>query len=103
MRRLLIIATMIFGLTAAYAYAGMGHGMMRQGDGHMGEGSGEEGTSGTYRSNGERIYYTGISKGSGRIPFTVWSKWLEMHGGSCVNCHGTSGQGGFPARNGPFV
>jgi mono/diheme cytochrome c family protein len=102
-RILLLITTILSGLTAGYAYAGMGHGMMRHGGDHITEKSVQEKTADAYRSNGERIYYTGISEKSGRIPFAGGPMWLEMHGGSCVSCHGTSGQGGFPVMMGTKI
>lgn len=46
-----------------------------------------------FRSNGERIYYTATSE-SGQIPFTGGPRWLAVHGGGCVNCHGPDGRGG---------
>jgi cytochrome c oxidase subunit 2 len=48
-----------------------------------------------FQSNGERIYYTGINENGERIPFTGGPTWLMNHGGSCVNCHGRDGKGGF--------
>ncbi len=29
--------------------------------------------------------------------------WLYMHGGSCVNCHGTNGKGGVPVMMGTAI
>jgi len=49
----------------------------------------------SFESNGERIYFTGINERGERIPFTGGPQWLIMHGGSCVNCHGRDGSGGF--------
>lgn len=46
----------------------------------------------SFRSNGERIYYTGINEEGERIPFTGGPTWLNMHGGSC---HGRNGRGGI--------
>lgn len=48
-----------------------------------------------FSSNGEKIYFTGINEKGERIPFTGGPQWLVMHGGSCVNCHGRDGRGGF--------
>ncbi len=48
-----------------------------------------------FESNGEKIYFTGINEKGERIPFTGGPQWLIMHGGSCVNCHGRDGSGGF--------
>ena len=43
-----------------------------------------------------RGYITLISTIGGEgIPFTGGPQWLLMHGGSCVNCHGRNGRGGF--------
>ncbi len=50
---------------------------------------------GSFESNGERIYYTGINENGERIPFTGGPFWLVNYGGSCVNCHGRDGTGGF--------
>lgn len=47
-----------------------------------------------YSSNGERIYYTGVSKRE-QISFRGGPAWLRMHGGSCVACHGEDGHGGL--------
>jgi mono/diheme cytochrome c family protein len=73
----------------------MGGGMM--GSGMMGNGiMGGEYDKDSFSSNGERIYYTGIDSTSRRIGFEGGPVWFYMHGGSCVNCHGTSGKGGVP-------
>lgn len=47
-----------------------------------------------YSSNGERIYYTGVSK-RGKVSFRGGPMWLKNHGGSCVSCHGEDGHGGL--------
>uniref|UniRef100_A0A7J3M2V1 Cytochrome C oxidase subunit II n=1 Tax=Archaeoglobus fulgidus TaxID=2234 RepID=A0A7J3M2V1_ARCFL len=49
----------------------------------------------SFSSNGERIYFTGVNSKGERIPFTGGPSWLIMHGGSCINCHGRDGRGGF--------
>ncbi|MCL7412177.1 MAG: cytochrome c [ANME-2 cluster archaeon] len=49
-----------------------------------------------FRSNGERIYYTGYNDLGERIQTTLGPMWLYMHGGGCVDCHGTNGRGGVP-------
>jgi hypothetical protein len=46
-------------------------------------------------SNGERIYFTGISSRTGRIEVQGGPLWLRTHGGGCVACHGTKGKGGI--------
>jgi mono/diheme cytochrome c family protein len=50
---------------------------------------------GAYVSNGERIYFTGISSRTGRIEVRGGPLWLRTHGGGCVACHGTRGKGGI--------
>lgn len=49
-----------------------------------------------FASNGEQIYYTGVSRRTGPIPFRGGPTWLRMHGGGCVACHGVDGRGGLP-------
>ena len=49
----------------------------------------------TFRSNGEKIYFTGINDNGERVPLTGGPQWLINHGGSCVNCHGRDGRGGL--------
>lgn len=56
-----------------------------------------------YDSNGERIYYSGISERTGPIAFQGGPMWLAMHGGGCVNCHGVSGSGGVPVMMGTAI
>ncbi len=47
-----------------------------------------------FRSNGERIYFTGTS--SSRLPIipTGGNIHLRMHGGGCASCHGADRLGG---------
>lgn len=47
-----------------------------------------------FASNGERIYFTARSGSSEPIGFTEGPHWFQMHGGSCVSCHGPDGRGG---------
>jgi mono/diheme cytochrome c family protein len=49
-----------------------------------------------FESNGEMIYYTGFNESGQQIPFRGGPHWLYVHGGSCVSCHGTDGEGGVP-------
>jgi cytochrome c oxidase subunit 2 len=49
-----------------------------------------------YSSNGERVYLTGANDRGERIPFSGGPRWLYMHGGGCVECHGEDGRGGRP-------
>ncbi len=52
-------------------------------------------TSFEYKSNGERIFMTGINENGERISFTAGPQWLYMHGGGCASCHGVDGRGGI--------
>lgn len=47
---------------------------------------------GSYDSDGERIYYTGVGTDGDEIPRT--GGFGMMAGGGCVNCHGQDGRGG---------
>lgn len=47
-------------------------------------------------SLGEQIYYTATGSGGRPIPYARGARFLAMMGGSCVNCHGEDGKGGFP-------
>jgi len=58
---------------------------------------------GSYASNGERIYYLGIDGQGERIRTRGGPHWLRAMGGSCVNCHGADGRGGFPVMMGTKV
>jgi mono/diheme cytochrome c family protein len=46
-------------------------------------------------SNGERIYFTATNQAGEPITFRGGPAWMQMHGGSCVNCHGPEGRGGI--------
>ncbi len=59
--------------------------------------------SATFSSNGERIFYTGISSSGRPIGFNNGPMWLSMRGGSCVNCHGEDGRGGQPVMMGTAI
>ncbi len=54
----------------------------------------------TFASNGERIYYTGVSAKTGPIPASGGPMWVGMRGGGCVACHGVRGRGGVPVMMG---
>lgn len=75
----------------------MGGGMM--GSGMMGNGYNKD----SFSSNGERIYYTGIDSTGRRVGFEGGPMWLYMRGGSCIDCHGTSGKGGVPVMMGTAI
>lgn len=47
-----------------------------------------------FESNGEQIYFTGISASGGAISFSGGGMHVQMHGGSCASCHGVGRQGG---------
>jgi len=80
----------------------MGSGMM--GSGMMGSGmTGNAYSKDSFSSNGERIYYTGIDSTGRRIGFEGGPMWLYMSGGSCIDCHGTSGKGGVPVMMGTAI
>lgn len=83
---------------------GMGPGMMRghAGWGRMGGPRGGPGKT-SYASNGERLYYTGVSERTGPRPFQGGPMWLAMHGGGCVSCHGPHGRGGIPVMMGTAI
>jgi hypothetical protein len=68
-----------------------------------GWGSGGFYDRGSYISNGERIYYLGIDGEGRRIRTRGGPHWLYRMGGSCVNCHGPDGRGGFPVMMGTEV
>jgi|SRR5665648_209987 len=87
-----------------------GSGMMGSGGGMMGYPDGGyltdysiDDLARTFKSNGEMIYHTGINKSGTMIPVTGGPTWLYMHGGSCVDCHGTNGRGGAPIMMGTAI
>lgn len=108
MKKILLTSGMVviqFFTTFVYAHgSNEGHGMRdERGRGHMKGSSSEEiidNKERPFRSNGERIYYTGISERGGIIPFKGGPLWLRVHGGSCVYCHGETGKGGVPVMMG---
>lgn len=66
----------------------------------MGPGPGPIYGKRTFASNGERIYYTGISAKTGPIPRTGGPMWVYHAGVGCVACHGVEGRGGVPVMMG---
>lgn len=56
-----------------------------------------------YRSNGERIYYTGVSERTGPLPLSGGPMWIGMRGGGCVACHGVRGRGGVAVMMGGAI
>ena len=47
-----------------------------------------------FSSEGERIYFTGISSSGEEIRPIGGQHRMQMHGGSCVTCHGFDREGG---------
>jgi len=80
-----------------------GPGMMGPGGWGMMGGPGGVRLKTRYGSNGERIYYTGVSEQTGPIPLRGGPPWLAMHGGGCVNCHGVNARGGVPVMMGTAI
>ena len=56
-----------------------------------------------FASNGERIYYTGISGRTGPIPTTGGPMWMAHGGVGCLACHGVQGRGGVPVMMGTAI
>jgi mono/diheme cytochrome c family protein len=94
-------AALILGIAfIAIALAGMlviafsgGRGISRR-QGPVGIGGGSLPTADEFRSNGERIYFTAASESGRPIWFIGGPHWFQMHGESCVTCHGPEGRGG---------
>ena len=61
-------------------------------------GNGTAWGSGSFSSNGERIYFTSTSKRGTRITYSSGpssNNWMMMGGRlACVSCHGVNGRGG---------
>ncbi len=94
--------SMMAGMGGSMMGSGMMGGMMGSGkivSGIMGNGYSKE----SFSSNGEHIYYKGIDSTGRRIGFEGGPMWLYMHGGSCVNCHGTNSKGGVPVMMGTAI
>src|SRR3990172_5435291 len=53
-----------------------------------------------YDSNGERIYYTGVSERTGPVPFQGGPMWLAAPGGGARSFPGGGGRGGGPGMMG---
>ncbi len=56
-----------------------------------------------FGSNGERIYYTGISQKDGYVPRAGGPPWAYQPGVGCVACHGVNGRGGVPVMMGTAI
>lgn len=95
------LAILLFLASCSSAWGQPGRGGMMGSGGMMG-GFGP-GSQRSYSSNGERVYYTGLSSSGRPIPFSGSPMWLSMHGGSCASCHGEDGRGGIPMMMGTAV
>lgn len=78
----------------------MGPGM---GPGMMGGWSAGRPVKQTFASNGERIYYTGVSARTGPISKSGGPMWVAYGDVGCVACHGTQGRGGVPVMMGSMI
>jgi cytochrome c oxidase subunit 2 len=80
---------------------GYGAGMM--GSGGMMGGSGPYGgsTPQQFTSNGQQIYFTGVSRQDGYLPRTGGPPWAQRVG--CAACHGPNGRGGSPVMMGTAI
>ncbi len=56
-----------------------------------------------FASNGERVYYTGVSERTGPISISGGPMWVGTRGGGCVACHGVQGRGGVPVMMGGAI
>jgi cytochrome c oxidase subunit 2 len=82
----------------------MGPGMMGwMGRGMMGGGWQRWYGKKSFASNGEQIYYTGVSAKTGPISVSGGPMWVSMGGFGCVACHGVEGRGGVPVMMGMAV
>lgn len=61
----------------------------------MGPMMGHPAAPASFRSNGERIYFTGASASGRPITFTGGDMRVQMHGGGCATCHGADRRGGI--------
>jgi mono/diheme cytochrome c family protein len=48
----------------------------------------------SFSSEGERLYFTGVSSSGERIRPVGGHHHMQMHGGSCATCHGAGKDGG---------
>ena len=56
-----------------------------------------------FKTNGESIYFTGVSQKNGRIQFNKGPSWMGEYGGNCGGCHGPEGKGGVPILDSDIV
>ena len=62
-------------------------------DGSAGMLAGHERMPTSFRSNGERIYFTGTSASGRPIVYTGGGMHMQMMGGACATCHGADRRG----------
>lgn len=48
----------------------------------------------SFSSEGERLYFTGVSSSGERIRPVGGNHHMQMHGGGCATCHGSEKEGG---------
>ncbi|WP_375177538.1 c-type cytochrome [Marinobacter mobilis] len=76
-------------LALAFVAAGMS-GCMEANHGRYSVGN----TPTNFSSEGERLYFTGISSSGEQIRSVGGHPHMQMHGGSCATCHGADKEGG---------
>ena len=106
MRRNLVLGASFIGLGIAgllFLEAGVGPLSMGSRPGMLGGPWGVPKGGTVFASNGEQIYYTGVSRRTGRLAFQGGPIWLWMHGGGCAVCHGVHGRGGVPVMMGTKI
>ncbi len=94
------------GMMGGHGPGMMGGGMMGgHGPGGMMGGYGPYGGYGQreFSSNGEQIYYTGVSEKNGPIARVGGPPWVQHFGAGCVACHGVQGRGGVPVMMGTAI
>jgi cytochrome c oxidase subunit 2 len=85
----------------ALLMSGCGYRLVPAGNWLRGIGPGMDGGTawgeGSFDSNGEQIYFTGVNEGGDRIRYSGGSTSGMMMGGylSCASCHGPDGRGGY--------
>jgi mono/diheme cytochrome c family protein len=84
---------------------GSGGGMMGPGigPGMMGGWSAQWYGKKKFASDGEQIYFTGVSAKTGPIPRAGGPMWVQMGGAACAACHGIQGRGGVPVMMGTAI
>lgn len=95
---LIIIGIVGLGVFNYYSFTSSQPGMMRT----PLRGPGTPYSSGSFRSNGEQIFFTGTSA-KDTVAVTGGPFWFQMHGGGCANCHGPDGRGGTVTMMGSFT